>query len=172
MGLDIRWPIGLMFTLIGVLLIGYGAVNSAAFDAARHQHQSHLGHRAARLRRADAAGRRARRQNAAERLDSANYSRRAGIPCIVRRNCIFDMTLPELAIELAQEFQQIYGRPPRWIVAAPGRVNVIGEHTDYNDGFVLPMAIERYAVMAADRTRRRQNRHLRSAMSQARAGDD
>ena len=44
-----------------------------------------------------------------------------------------------------------YGRPPRWIVAAPGRVNVIGEHTDYNDGFVLPMAIERYAVMAADR---------------------
>jgi len=29
MGLDIRWPIGLMFTLIGVLLIGYGAVHSA-----------------------------------------------------------------------------------------------------------------------------------------------
>jgi len=48
------------------------------------------------------------------------------------------------------EFEEIYGRPPRWIVAAPGRVNVIGEHTDYNDGFVLPMAIERYAVMAAD----------------------
>jgi hypothetical protein len=43
-----------------------------------------------------------------------------------------------------------YNRPPRWIVAAPGRVNVIGEHTDYNDGFVLPMAIERYAIMAAD----------------------
>lgn len=47
-------------------------------------------------------------------------------------------------------FEEIYGRPPRWIAAAPGRVNVIGEHTDYNDGFVLPMAIERYAVMAAD----------------------
>lgn len=47
-------------------------------------------------------------------------------------------------------FEEIYGRPPRWIVAAPGRVNVIGEHTDYNDGFVLPMAIERYTVMAAD----------------------
>jgi galactokinase len=48
------------------------------------------------------------------------------------------------------QFSQKYGRPPRWIAAAPGRVNVIGEHTDYNDGFVLPMAIERYTVMAAD----------------------
>src|SRR5579859_3144083 len=60
------------------------------------------------------------------------------------------MKLNELAAQVAAEFQKQYGRPPRWIVAAPGRVNVIGEHTDYNDGFVLPMAIERYAVMAAD----------------------
>jgi galactokinase len=60
------------------------------------------------------------------------------------------MSLKELAARVAAEFQKHYGRPPRWIVAAPGRVNVIGEHTDYNDGFVLPMAIERYAVMAAD----------------------
>ena len=40
---------------------------------------------------------------------------------------------------------------PQWIAAAPGRVNLIGEHTDYNDGFVLPMAIERYTVVAAAR---------------------
>jgi galactokinase len=60
------------------------------------------------------------------------------------------MKLPDLASDLARQFQRIYGRAPRWFVAAPGRVNVIGEHTDYNDGFVLPMAIERYAVMAAD----------------------
>jgi galactokinase len=60
------------------------------------------------------------------------------------------MNLKELSSHVAAEFQKHYGRPPRWIVAAPGRVNVIGEHTDYNDGFVLPMAIERYAVMAAD----------------------
>ncbi len=60
------------------------------------------------------------------------------------------MTLKELATHIAAEFEKHYGRPPRWIVAAPGRVNVIGEHTDYNDGFVLPMAIERYAIMAAD----------------------
>jgi galactokinase len=60
------------------------------------------------------------------------------------------MMLKELSPHVATEFQKAYGRPPRWIVAAPGRVNVIGEHTDYNDGFVLPMAIERYAVMVAD----------------------
>jgi galactokinase len=60
------------------------------------------------------------------------------------------MNLQELSAHVAAEFQKKHGRPARWIVAAPGRVNVIGEHTDYNDGFVLPMAIERYAVMAAD----------------------
>jgi galactokinase len=60
------------------------------------------------------------------------------------------MNLSELAAHVAAEVQKHYGRPARWIVAAPGRVNVIGEHTDYNDGFVLPMAIEKYAVMAAD----------------------
>ena len=60
------------------------------------------------------------------------------------------MNLQELSAHIAAEFQTHYGRAPRWIVAAPGRVNVIGEHTDYNDGFVLPMAIERYAIMAAD----------------------
>jgi galactokinase len=60
------------------------------------------------------------------------------------------MTLKNLAADLANAFEIHYGRLPRWIVAAPGRVNVIGEHTDYNDGFVLPMAIERYAIMAAD----------------------
>ena len=67
------------------------------------------------------------------------------------------MTLNELAAHVAAEFQKIYARPPRWIVAAPGRVNLIGEHTDYNDGFVLPMAIERYTVIAADRPSRETN---------------
>ncbi|HEV2328888.1 MAG TPA: galactokinase [Verrucomicrobiae bacterium] len=59
--------------------------------------------------------------------------------------------LQKLASDTANLFAKTFGRPPRWIVAAPGRVNVIGEHTDYNDGFVLPTAIERYAVMAADK---------------------
>lgn len=49
----------------------------------------------------------------------------------------------------AATFQQRHGRPPKWIVAAPGRVNLIGEHIDYSNGFVLPMAIDRYCVLAA-----------------------
>jgi len=59
------------------------------------------------------------------------------------------MTLSQLATDTANQFAKVYGAPPRWLAAAPGRVNVIGEHTDYNDGFVLPMAIERYTVIAA-----------------------
>jgi galactokinase len=62
------------------------------------------------------------------------------------------MNLQELSTRVSTDFAKTFGRPPRWIVAAPGRVNVIGEHTDYNDGFVLPMAIEFFAVMAGDRS--------------------
>ena len=50
---------------------------------------------------------------------------------------------------LCATFAQHYGRSPDWIVRAPGRVNLIGEHTDYNEGLVLPMAIEREVLMAA-----------------------
>ncbi len=46
-----------------------------------------------------------------------------------------------------QEFQNIYGRQPE-IYRAPGRVNLIGEHTDYNDGFVMPAAINFYTWLA------------------------
>jgi galactokinase len=59
------------------------------------------------------------------------------------------MSLAELGKSVAEQFTSLYGRPPQWIAAAPGRVNVIGEHTDYNDGFVFPMAIDRYTVIAA-----------------------
>lgn len=59
------------------------------------------------------------------------------------------MTLNELRDQTAADFERVYGHAPKWIAAAPGRVNVIGEHTDYNDGFVLPMAIDRYTMIAA-----------------------
>jgi len=55
-----------------------------------------------------------------------------------------------------REFARRFRGEPLWIARAPGRVNVIGEHTDYNDGFVLPLAIEPAVWIAfrprADRT--------------------
>lgn len=52
----------------------------------------------------------------------------------------------------AQEFHALYGYPPEGVWAAPGRVNLIGEHTDYNDGFALPFALpQRTEVAAAPR---------------------
>lgn len=47
-----------------------------------------------------------------------------------------------------QEFTRRYNQTPTFIVRAPGRVNMIGEHTDYNDGFVFPMAIDRATWIA------------------------
>jgi galactokinase len=49
---------------------------------------------------------------------------------------------------LAHDFAARFGRTPR-VYRAPGRVNLIGEHTDYNDGFVMPMALDRSTWVAA-----------------------
>lgn len=51
-------------------------------------------------------------------------------------------------LELKQAFFDLYGTDAR-IFRAPGRVNLIGEHTDYNDGFVMPVALDLYASVAA-----------------------
>ena len=48
---------------------------------------------------------------------------------------------------LIKQYKTIYKKSPAHIIRAPGRVNLIGEHTDYNDGFVLPIAIDRYTNM-------------------------
>jgi len=50
--------------------------------------------------------------------------------------------------EVSERFQLIYRTGARAIFRAPGRVNLIGEHTDYNDGFVMPAAINFYAYSA------------------------
>jgi galactokinase len=49
-------------------------------------------------------------------------------------------------MELVKAYKKEYSGLPR-VFRAPGRVNLIGEHTDYNDGFVLPMAIDRYTYV-------------------------
>lgn len=54
----------------------------------------------------------------------------------------------ELLEKLTSDFERRYAEKPALIVKAPGRVNLIGEHTDYNDGFVLPCAID-YSTLVA-----------------------
>ncbi len=53
------------------------------------------------------------------------------------------------ATAVAAEFRARHGRAPVAAWSAPGRVNLVGEHTDYNDGFVLPFALPQRAVVAA-----------------------
>ncbi|MCK5008121.1 MAG: galactokinase [Spirochaetales bacterium] len=60
--------------------------------------------------------------------------------------------------DLIRSHLEEYGQDPNIIAQAPGRVNLIGEHTDYNEGFVLPMAIDYYVRVALSR---RKDQHLR-----------
>ncbi|MEU2669750.1 galactokinase [Streptomyces sp. NPDC007164] len=53
--------------------------------------------------------------------------------------------------ELTASFAELYGRAPEGIWAAPGRVNLIGEYTDFNDGFVMPLALPHTALAAVAR---------------------
>jgi galactokinase len=52
-----------------------------------------------------------------------------------------------MVLNIAGDFQEVYGRTPM-VASAPGRVNLIGEHTDYNEGFVLPGAVDKKIYVA------------------------
>jgi galactokinase len=58
-------------------------------------------------------------------------------------------------MDLAEQFFNIFGRAPVIQARAPGRVNLLGEHVDYNDGYVLPAAIDRQVTLAAAPTQDR-----------------
>lgn len=73
-------------------------------------------------------------------------------------------SLASTAEDAVRRFTARFGRDPVCVVAAPGRVNLIGEHVDYNEGLVFPMAIDRYTVIASAP---RAERALRLGSSQA-----
>jgi len=50
--------------------------------------------------------------------------------------------------KVLSQFQSVYGSTPRYVIRAPGRANLIGEHTDYNDGFVMPLAVSQALWLA------------------------
>ncbi len=54
----------------------------------------------------------------------------------------------EMIHQIKKTFLDTFGSPPDHIIRAPGRVNLLGEHVDYNDGFVLPAAIDRATYIA------------------------
>lgn len=56
--------------------------------------------------------------------------------------------MTDIRDDVRSDFSNLYGYEPAGIWSAPGRVNLIGEHTDYNLGFVLPFAINRRTVLA------------------------
>ena len=67
------------------------------------------------------------------------------------------MTVARAAADL---FETSFGQIPSGVWSAPGRVNLIGEHTDYTGGYVMPFAIDQRAAIAA---RPRTDRHIRAA---------
>ncbi|GMA35355.1 hypothetical protein GCM10025876_15590 [Demequina litorisediminis] len=66
--------------------------------------------------------------------------------------------------DIRAAFEAAYGRPADGVWSSPGRVNLIGEHTDYNNGFVLPFGIDR-RTWAAVAVRDDREIHLRSTFA-------
>jgi galactokinase len=71
--------------------------------------------------------------------------------------------------QLRDQFDRAFGGPPDLIVRSPGRVNLIGEHTDYNDGWALPIALDAGTEVAA---RRRDDQVLRVVAPRLSATDE
>src|SRR5512144_1646961 len=64
----------------------------------------------------------------------------------------FSMSLID---QIKNDYREIFGHTPAHIARAPGRVNLLGEHVDYNDGFGLPAAIDRATYVAFSPTNAR-----------------
>lgn len=65
---------------------------------------------------------------------------------------MFGDTDSRMTSDLAKRFEAEFGEPPEWEASAPGRVNLIGEHTDYNQGWVFPAAIDHRTRVLARRS--------------------
>ena len=93
------------------------------------------------------------------------------IPAVAGADPVFSPALSarEGAAAAAGLFTEAFGGEPDGVWYAPGRVNVIGEHTDYNGGPALPIALPHRAHLAL---RRREDRTIRLVSSQTREAID
>src|ERR1043165_8842616 len=82
-------------------------------------------------------------------MKSAVYQQDANIVNL-RISCY--NTHMQIIDHITETFQKTFGGAPEHIARAPGRVNLLGEHVDYNEGFVLPAAIDRASYVAFSRT--------------------
>jgi galactokinase len=78
-------------------------------------------------------------------MKSAVYQQ--GMPIVNLPHSCYNQCM-EIITQIENTFQKTFGSLPAHIVRAPGRVNLLGEHVDYNDGFVLPAAIDRATYIA------------------------
>lgn len=77
--------------------------------------------------------------------------------------------MAKLANDASVAFEHAFRRMPVALASAPGRVNIIGDHTDYNEGFVLPMAIDRRTVVAGAANDCGENRVVSVALGDSQA---
>ena len=59
----------------------------------------------------------------------------------------------KLIQETTEHFETVFHKKPKHLFLSPGRINIIGEHVDYNDGFVLPAAIDKYVCFAVSKAK-------------------
>ena len=64
----------------------------------------------------------------------------------------------QLITKTIQAFQNYFGKEPQKVILSPGRINIIGEHIDYNDGFVLPAAIDKIICFAFEKSNTKTSR--------------